>query len=185
MKLPTVIVASMLSVGTLFGGTYNVDIDHSNVAFKIRHMMISNVTGQFDKFNGTFEYDEKTKTLISLNGEVDVNSINTDNEKRDAHLKSADFFDVAKYPSMYLTLEKVDGDTAYVKLTIHGITKEVKMELETSGIVIKDPWGNTRTGLSLSGQINRKDFGLNWNQVIEAGGVAVGDTVKINVEIHE
>ncbi|MDM5270848.1 YceI family protein [Sulfurovum sp. zt1-1] len=184
MKLSTVIFASMLSVGTLFAGTYNVDLDHSNVAFKVKHMMISNVTGQFNKFSGTFNYDDETKTLTSLNGEVDVNSIDTDNAKRDAHLKSVDFFDVAKYPSMQLTLDKVEGDTALVKLTMHGVTKEVKMELETSGTVIKDPWGNSRTGLSLSGKINRKDFGLNWNQVIEAGGVAVGETVKINIEIE-
>lgn len=184
MKITTIVLASMLSVGTLFAGTYNVDIDHSNVAFKVRHMMISNVTGQFDKFSGTYDYDDKTKTLKSLNGEVDVTSINTDNVKRDDHLKSADFFDVTKYPSMHLTLEKVDGDTATMKLTMHGVTKEVKMELETSGVVIKDPWGNSRTGLSLSGKINRKDFGLTWNEVLEAGGVAVGETIKINLELE-
>lgn len=184
MKLNTIVLATMLSVSTLFAGTYNVDLDHSNVAFKVRHMMISNVTGQFNKFSGTFEYDDQTKTLRSLNGEVDVSSIDTDNAKRDDHLKSGDFFDVAKYPSMQLTLEKIEGDTATMKLTMHGVTKEVKMELETSGVVIKDPWGNMRTGLSLSGKINRKDFGLNWNQVIEAGGVAVGEMVKISLEIE-
>jgi len=184
MKLRTAVLASMLSIGTLFAGTYNVDIDHSNVAFKVRHMMISNVTGQFDKFSGTYDYDDKTKTLRSLNGEVDVTSINTHNVKRDDHLKSVDFFDVAKYPKMHLTLEKVEGDTAYMKLTMHGVTKEVKMELETSGVVIKDPWGNSRTGLSLSGKVNRKDFGLNWNELLEAGGVAVGETVKISLELE-
>lgn len=184
MKLTTVVFASMLSVGTLFAGTYNVDKDHSNVAFKVKHMMITNVTGQFDKFSGTFDYDDKTKTLKSLNGEVDVTSINTDNVKRDDHLRSADFFDVTKYPSMHLTLEKVDGDTATMKLTMHGVTKEVKMELETSGVVVKDPWGNSRTGLSLSGKINRKDFGLSWNDLMEAGGAMVGDKIKISIDIE-
>lgn len=184
MKLPALLLASLLGAATLFAGTYNVDPDHSNVAFKVKHMMISNVKGQFDKFSGSFVYDEKTKTLQSLQGVVDVNSISTDNAKRDAHLKSADFFDVAKYPKMTMTLTKVKGDYAYVKLTIHGITKDVKMELETSGMVIKDPWGNVRTGLSLSGKVNRKDFGLNWNQLIEAGGVMVGDRVKISVELE-
>lgn len=184
MKMKTIVLASMLSVGTLFGGIYNVDVDHSDVAFKVKHMMISNVKGQFNKYSGSFEYDEKTKTLKALNGTVDINSINTDNPKRDAHLKSADFFDVAKYPSMTLKVTKVDGDTAYTQLTIHGITKDVKMELELSGNVIKDPWGYTRTGLSLSGKINRKDFGLNWNQLIEAGGVMVGDDVKISIELE-
>lgn len=184
MKIKTIVLASMLSVGTLFAGTYNVDVDHSDVAFKVKHMMISNVKGQFDKYSGTFEYDEKTNTLQSLKGTVDVNSINTQNAKRDTHLKSADFFDVKKYPLMTLTLTKVEGDTAYTQLTLHGITKEVKMELELSGRVIKDPWGNSRTGLSLSGKINRKDFGLNWNQMIEAGGVMVGDIVKISIELE-
>ncbi|UPT78597.1 YceI family protein [Sulfurovum sp. XGS-02] len=184
MKLTTIALASIISVGTLFAGTYNVDLDHSNVAFKVRHMMISNVTGQFNKFSGTFEYDDHSKTLRALNGEVDVSSIDTDNVKRDDHLKSVDFFDVAKYPSMQLTLEKIEGDTATMKLTMHGVTKEVKMVLETSGVVIKDPWGNSRTGLSLSGKINRKDFGLNWNQLIETGGVAVGETIKISLEIE-
>ena len=184
MKLRTLLLASMLSVGTLVAGTYNVDKDHSDVGFKVKHMMVSNVKGQFDKFSGSFVYDEKTKTLQALTGVVDVNSINTDNAKRDAHLKSADFFDAVKYPEMKLTLVKVDGDTAYTKLTLHGITKDVKMELETSGIVIKDPWGNSRTGLSLSGTINRIDYALKWNQLMEAGGVMVGEKVKINIELE-
>lgn len=184
MKVRNIILASLLSAGTLFGGNYNVDVSHSNVAFKVKHMMVSNVKGQFDTFSGTFEYDEKTKSLVALHGEVDVNSIDTQIEKRDAHLKGEDFFDVAKYPSMSLTLVKVKGDKAYVKLTMHGVTKEIEMELETSGAVIKDPWGNTRTGLSLSGVINRKDFGLNWNKVMEAGGVVVGEDVKISIELE-
>ena len=184
MRLQVVLLASMLSVGSLFAGNYKVDVDHSNVAFKVKHMMISNVKGQFEKFSGSFVYDEKSKRLQSLHGDVDVNSISTDNAKRDAHLKSADFFDAVKYPTMSFDLSKVEGDSAYGKLTIHGITKDVKMELETSGTTVKDPWGNTRTGLSLSGKINRKDFGLNWNQVIEAGGVMVGDEVKMSIELE-
>jgi polyisoprenoid-binding protein YceI len=184
MKIKTIALGLLLSVGSLFAGTYNVDVAHSNVAFKVKHMMISNVKGQFDKFSGSFEYDEKTKTLKSLNGIVEINSINTQNAKRDGHLKSADFFDVAKYPTMNLKVIKVDGDTAYTQLTMHGVTKEVKMELELSGQVIKDPWGNTRTGLSLSSKISRKDFGLNWNQLIEAGGVVVGEDVKISIELE-
>lgn len=184
MKSLTIVLALMLSVGSLFAGTYNVDIDHSNVAFKAKHMMISNVTGQFKKFSGTFEYDEKTKMLKALSGVVDVNSIDTDNAKRDGHLKSADFFDAVNYPEMRLTLIKVDGDSAYVKLSIHGITKEVKMELETSGMVIKDPWGNSRTGLSLSTSINRMDYNLKWNDLMETGGMIVGEKIKISIELE-
>jgi len=184
MQIKTVVLATLLGVGSLFGGTYNVDPVHSNVAFKVRHMMISNVKGQFDKFSGSFVYDEKTKTLKSLTGKVDVNSINTKNSMRDADLKSPNFFDAAKYPTMTFKLTKVDGGTAYAQLTMHGVTKEVKMELELSGQVIKDPWKNTRTGLSLSSKISRKDFGLNWNQLIESGGVVVGDKVKISIELE-
>ena len=184
MKLKVIALASLLCAGTLFAGNYKVDADHTNVGFKVKHMMISNVKGQFGKFSGTFVYDEKTKTLKALHGDVDTTSISTDNSMRDNHLKSADFFDVAKYPTMSYTLDKVVGDKAYGKLTIHGITKEVVMELDLSGNVVKDPWGNIRTGLSLNGTINRKDFGLMWNKAIEAGGMMVGDDVKINVEIE-
>ncbi len=184
MKITTVMLASMLSVGSLFAGTYNVDASHSNVGFGAKHMMISNIKGQFDKFKGSFTYDEKTNSLQTLTGEVDVNSINTQNEKRDTHLKGADFFDVTKYPSMNLTLLKVEGEKAYTKLTIHGVTKEVEMKLETSGAVIKDPWGNSRTGLSLVGKINRQDFGLTWNKLIETGGAIVGDEIKIIIELE-
>lgn len=184
MKVKNMAMLFLLSAGTLFGGNYTVDLEHSNVAFKVKHMMITNVKGQFEKFSGTFEYDEKTNSLVALQGVVDINSINTRIEKRDTHLKSADFFDAANHPSMTLLLEKVEGDKAYVKLTIRGVTKEVEMELETSGAVIKDPWGKTRTGVSLSGKVNRKDFGLNWNKVLEAGGVVVGEDVKISIELE-
>ncbi len=183
MKLKMIAIA-LLSAGTLLAGTYNVDLDHSTVGFKVKHMMISNVTGEFKKFSGSFVYDDKHKRLEALSGVVDVNSIDTDNAKRDRHLKSPDFFDAAKFPQMTLSLIKVEGDTAYVKLTIHGITKEVKMDLETSGMVIKDPWGNTRTGLSLSGSINRLEYGLKWNDLMETGGMIVGDKVKMIIELE-
>jgi len=184
MQIKTVVLATLLGAGSLFGGTYNVDPVHSNVAFKVRHMMISNVKGQFDKFSGSFVYDEKTKTLKSLTGKVDVKSVNTQNSMRDDDLRSSNFFDVAKYPTMTFKLTKVVGNTAYGKLTIHGVTKEVKMELDLSGQTITDPWGNRRTGLSLSGKINRKNFGLKYNKLLEAGGIVVGDKVKISVELE-
>jgi len=183
MKLFTLGLTSILAGSTLFAGTYNVDTDHSHVGFKVKHMMISNVNGKFDTFNGTFDYDEKTKTLKSLNGTVEVKSINTENEKRDEHLRTSEFFAAAEYPQMTFVLEKVEGDTAYGKLTMRGVTKEVELEFENNGMV-KDPWGNTRVGLALSGKINRFDYGIKYNEVLEAGGVAVGETVKINVEIE-
>lgn len=184
MNLKTIAFASLLCTLPLFAGNYKVDIDHTNVAFKVKHMMISNVKGEFGKFSGSFIYDESTKTLKALHGDVDTTSISTDNSMRDNHLKSPDFFDVKKYPTMSYTLDKVVGNKAYGKLTIHGITKDVVMDLDLSGNVVKDPWGGLRTGLTLNGTINRKDFGLMWNKAIETGGVMVGEEVKINVEIE-
>lgn len=183
MKLIKLGLLSILTGGALFAGTYNVDPAHSHMGFKVKHMMITNVNGKFDTFRGTFEYDETTKTLKSLNGSVEVKSINTENEKRDEHLRKSDFFAAAEYPEMTFVLEKVEGDTAYGKLTMRGVSKDVQLEFENNGLV-KDPWGNTRVGLALSGKINRFDYGMKYNEVLEAGGLAVGETVKINVELE-
>lgn len=183
MKVLKLGLLSVVVASSLFAGTYNVDASHSNVGFKIKHMMISNVKGQFDTFSGVIEYDEKSKTFKAIDGKVTTTSINTANEKRDNHLRSADLFDVAKYPEMTYTLSKLEGDKAYGTLTMKGISKEVVFELENNG-VIKDPWGNQRVGLALSGKINRKDFGITWNQVLEAGGVAVGEEVKLDIELE-
>lgn len=183
MKLVKVGLASILVASALFGGTYNVDTSHSNVGFKVKHLMISNVTGKFDKFSGTFEYDEKTNTLKSLVGNVEVASINTEHEKRDGHLRSPDFFDAKNHPKLTFILDRTEGDYAYGKLTMRGVTKDVKLDFENNGSV-KDPWGNTRVGLELNGKINRKDFGLNWNKALEAGGVVVGETIKLNIELE-
>lgn len=183
MKFLKLAVASVITSSALFAGTYNVDVSHSNIGFKVKHMMISNVIGKFDKFNGTFEYDEKTNSLKSLVGEIEVNSINTDNEKRDAHLKGDDFFAADKFNNIKFVLSKVDGDKAYGKLTMRGVTKDVTLDLENNGTV-KDPWGNTRVGLGLSGKINRMDYGLKYNSVLEAGGVAVDEIVKLDIQLE-
>ncbi len=183
MNFTKLTLTSLLTASALFAGTYNVDASHSNIGFKVKHLMISNVSGKFDKFNGTFDYDEKTKTLTSLTGNIEAASINTENEKRDAHLKSADFFEVKKYPNLTFKLDKISGDSAFGKLTIHGITKDVKLDFENNGSIV-DPWGNTRVGLALSGKINRKDFGLTWNKALEVGGVVVGDKIKLDIEVE-
>jgi len=183
MKITTTIVAAILSSTALFAGTYNIDTDHSNFGFKVRHMMISNVIGKFDKFKGSLEYDEKTGTLKKLSGTIQADSVNTANQKRDAHLKSAELFNVDKYPEITFLLENTDSDYAYGKLTMHGVTKDVKLDLENNGIV-KDPWGNTRVGLELTAKLSRKEYGITWNTVLEADGVAVSDTIKIDVQIE-
>lgn len=183
MKLVKLGLLSILTAGTLFAGTYNVDASHSNVGFKVKHLMISNVSGKFDKFNGSFEYNETTKKVTSLMGVITVSSVNTQNEKRDGHLKSADFFDATKYPEITFELDKVKGDYAYGILTIRGVSKDVKLELENNGSII-DPWGNTRVGLALTGKINRVDYGLKYNTALEAGGVMIGEKVKLDIEIE-
>ena len=183
MKLVRLGLASILATGALYAGIYKVDTSHSNVGFKVKHMMISNVTGKFDKFNGSFEYDEKTKTLKSLNGTIEVASINTENEKRDGHLKSADFFDAKKHPELTFKLDKVEDDKAYGVLTMRGVSKNVVLDFENNGS-IQDPWGNTRVGLAISGKVNRMDYGLKYNSILEAGGVAVGEKVKLDIELE-
>jgi len=183
MKLFKMGLASILAAGALYAGTYNVDQSHSHVGFKIKHMMISNVKGNFNNFNGSFVYDEKTKKIQQLNGTVVVDSINTDNTKRDNHLKSADFFDSTKYPNITFNVDKIEGEKAYGKLTLKGVTKDVVFEIEVNG-AITDPWGNKRVALELEGDINRKDYGLIWNKALEAGGVVVGEKVEIEVELE-
>ena len=182
-KLVKVGLASILSAGALFAGTYNIDVSHSNVGFKVKHLMISNVNGQFNTFSGNFNYDEKTNTIKSLEGKIKVNSIDTDNKKRDGHLKSADFFDASKHPSLTFKLDRINDDKAYGILTIKGVSKKVELDFENSGSIV-DPWGNKRVGLELTGKINRKDYGLNWNKALEASGVVVGETVKLNIELE-
>ena len=183
MKFLKLGLASLVASSALFAGTYNIDASHSNVGFKVKHMMISNVVGKFDNFNGTFEYDEKSNQLKSLVGNIEVNSINTENKKRDGHLKSADFFDAGKFENIKFELSKIEKDKAYGKLTLRGVTKDVELDFENNGS-IKDPWGNTRVGLALSGKINRIDYGLKYNSVLEAGGVAVGEMVKLDIELE-
>jgi len=183
MNLKKLVVTSTLLVSTLFAGTYNVDKEHSTVGFKVKHMMISNVTGSFDSFKGTFDYDEKTKTLKTLSGEISTSSINTSNEKRDAHLKEKDMFAVKQFPTITFKLTKLNEDEAYGDFTLKGVTKNIKLDFENGG-AIKDPWGNERAGFALSGKIKRADFGLTYNSVLEAGGVAIGETVKLDIEIE-
>jgi polyisoprenoid-binding protein YceI len=166
-----------------------VDPTHSEIQFKIRHLMIANVTGSFSKF--TAEVEDATDqdfTTAKINFSAEVDSISTNSEQRDGHLKSADFFEAEKYPTVNFVgtkIEKVSGEeyTVYGDLTMHGITKNVKLNVEHGGI-IKDPWGNTRTGFTVEGKINRKDFGLVWNTATEGGGLVLGEDVKLHASVE-
>lgn len=182
-KIKFMLFTIAVGASSLFGGVYNVDASHTNVAFSVKHMMISTVNGEFRKFNGSFELDDKTNNLIALKGEMDVESINTNIAKRDAHLKSDEIFNAQMYPKVTFVLDRVQGDKAYGKLTIKGITKDVEFDHEFGGTII-DPWGKKRAGISLSGKIDRRDYGVTWNQALEAGGVVVSEIVKLNIEIQ-
>lgn len=183
MKLIKIGMLSLLTSAALYAGTFNIDKSHSNVGFKVKHLMITNVVGKFDKFSGTIEYDETTKTLKSISGKVEVDSINTENEKRDNHLKEDDFLAAKKFPYITFESSKVEGDKVIGKFTLRGVTKEVEFELENNG-TIKDQRGNTKVGLSLYGKINRKDYGVVYNKVLEAGGVAVGEIIKLSIDLE-
>jgi polyisoprenoid-binding protein YceI len=183
MKLLKAGLISIMSASAIFAGTYTLDKPHSSVGFKVKHMMVSNTKGNFTEFDGTFEYDEKSNTLKSLSGVVNTASINTDNEKRDKHLKSPDFFDAEKYPEIKFEMKKLVKDKLYGTLTMKGITKDIEFDYENGGSAV-DAWGNNKAGFSFEGKINRKDFGLTWNKILEAGGVAVGEDVKIEIEIE-
>jgi polyisoprenoid-binding protein YceI len=166
---------------------WNIDGSHSTAEFTVRHLMITNVRGRFGKVAGVIEYDPAKPEASSVTASIDATSIDTREDKRDAHLKSADFFDVEKFPTLEFKSKKVaksgDGFTAVGDLTMHGVTKEVTLEVNEISAATKDPWGNQRIGASAHAKINRKDWGLGWNQLLEAGGVAVGENVKISLEI--
>lgn len=168
--------------------TWVIDPDHSHIGFKIRHMMVSNVRGDFGTFSGTVEIDEKNITRSTTQVNIDTASINTGVEKRDAHLRSADFFDVATFPTMTFNSKKVEKTADGIKvtgdLTLHGVTRDVVLNVEGPTNAFKDPWGNTRRGATATTTINRKDFGLNWNSVIESGGLLVGEEVTIILEVE-
>ena len=183
MKIFKLGLASLAVSTALFAGNYNIDAGHSNAGFSVKHMMISNVSGKFNDVSGSFEYDEKTNTLKSLSGEIVVASINTANEERDTHLKSEDIFSAVKFPKINFKATKIEKDAVYGDLTMKGVTKNIKLDLETSS-VIKDPWGKQRTGFSLNGKIKRSDFGIVWNKALETGGVAVSDDVKLAIDIE-
>jgi polyisoprenoid-binding protein YceI len=169
--------------------TWAIDPDHSNVGFKVRHLMVSNVKGNFDKHVGTVVIDDKDITKSKVDVTIDTASINTNVAKRDEHLRSADFFDVAKYPTITFASKKVakvgkDGLKVTGDLTLHGVTKEVVLNVEGLSNESKDPWGAIRRGATATTKINRKDFGLVWNKALETGGVAVGEEVAITLEVE-
>ncbi len=167
---------------------YTVDKDHSKVGFSVRHMMISDVNGDFKDFDGTFTLDADKDLVTEGKFEAKTASVSTDNAKRDEHLRSADFFDAAKYPTISFTDTKIKKESKDKykwsgTLNMHGVSKPVTFDLEHKGTV-KDPWGNMRAGFSATAKINRGDWGLKWNKALETGGLVVSDEVHLHLDVE-
>jgi polyisoprenoid-binding protein YceI len=167
--------------------TWNIDPAHTSVEFKVKHMMIANVKGHFSKVSGVLTRNESDPAKDRIEATIEAGSIQTRDEQRDAHLKSADFFHVEKFPTLHFKstgVSVVGGGELSVEgdLTIHGVTKKINFAVEGPTPPAKDPWGNTRIGLSASTKINRKDFGLTWNAALETGGILVGDDITITLD---
>jgi len=187
--LVAVAAASLLRPVASPAATLKIDPSHTNVTFRVRHLFTM-VTGRFNKFEGRIVFDESKPLETRVDGTIDVASINTDNEKRDEHLRSADFFDVDRFPKITFSTSKVT-DVDYTKKTaklhgsiiMHGVERNVVLEAAFLGMG-KDPWGNQRAGFRCSTTVDRKDFGLNWNKTLETGGVLVGDEVEIEIDVE-
>lgn len=180
------VIGLTMTSTNVWAGSYKLDESHTQVGFKIKHLVISTVSGRFNKFAGNFEFDPKKGEIQGLNVEIEASSIDTNEPDRDKHLKSPDFFDVEKFPKLTFVSKKtvtkenkptkIEGD-----LTIHGIKKPVTLEVDYKGSTT-DPWGNERIAFEASTQVNRKDYGLKWNKNLDKGGVMIADDVKIQIE---
>lgn len=168
--------------------TWVIDPTHSEIQFKVKHLMISTVTGQFHKFDGSFESDGEDFTSAKAKISIDVASISTNNEQRDEHLKANDFFDLQNHPQIIFestAVEQKDEENykVYGTLTMRGVSKDIILDAELGGVV-KDPWGSERVGFSLIGKINRKDFGVSFSMLTETGGIALGEEVKLLINVQ-
>jgi polyisoprenoid-binding protein YceI len=166
---------------------WDIDPDHSLIEFRVAHMVVSKTAGRFTDYSGFVEMDADAKTLKAIEATINTASIDTNHDKRDAHLRNADFLDVTRFPTMTYKLKNArkQGDTftAVGDLTLRGVTKEVTLVVALNGVA-KDPWGNTRAGFSANGTLNRKNFGMVWNKTLDTGGLVVGNDVQIHLEIE-
>ena len=166
---------------------WNVDPEHSTIEFRVAHMVVSKTSGRFTDYAGFIDMDAEAATVTSVEATIKAGSVNTNHEKRDAHLRNADFLDVEHYPTMAFKMKSykktTDNFTMVGDFTLRGVTKEVTLTGHYNGAA-KDPWGNTRAGFSAEGKLNRKDFGMVWNKSLDSGGLVVGDEVQIRLEIE-
>lgn len=185
--LAIILSAALLAPLNAFAATYTLDPAHTTIGFKVKHLMITNVKGVFDRFKGTVVIDEADVTKSKVNVSIEIASVNTNIGKRDEHLRSSDFFDAAKYPVMTFEstrVEKVGADRAKVtgNLTIKGVTRPVVLNVEGLTSEVKSPQGVVKRGASATTTINRQDFGVSWNKKLDAGGVVVADEVNISID---
>jgi polyisoprenoid-binding protein YceI len=184
------ILAMLVAAAPAGAVELQVDPAHSTATFSIKHMMVTTVRGQFGKVSGKVEYNPNDASKSSANVDIDASSITTQNDKRDAHLKSAEFFDVEKCPTITFKSTKIEKGSGNHKskvtgdLTMHCVTKPVTLEVDGPNGPVKSPFGTTVYAATASGTLNRKDFGLNWNKTLESGGVLVGDEVTLNVDLE-
>jgi len=189
--------ASSTQVGSPVGNTsaatsaqrYEIDASHSSASFKVRHLMVSNVRGEFGAVSGTVFIDDVDLTRSTVEVTIDAASLNTRDAKRDEHLRSPDFFDVAAFPTLTFKSKRVQpgkGGGLFVTgdLSIHGVTREVTLDVESLSPEVNDPWGNIKRGASARTRVNRKDFNLVWNAALDGGGVLIGDEVSIAIEVE-
>jgi polyisoprenoid-binding protein YceI len=166
---------------------WNVDPDHSTIEFRVSHMVVSKTTGRLMEYSGFIDMDAEAGTVKNIEAAIKTGSVNTLHEKRDAHLRNPDFFDVEKYPTMTYKMKTYKktgkGYTAIGDLTLRGVTKEITLVGTFNGTT-KDPWGNARAGFNAEGKLNRKDFGMVWNKTLDSGGLVVGDEVQIRLDIE-
>ena len=183
------LLALLMLPALAFGATWNIDPDHSSIGFKVRHLMVSNVKGTFGKVQGVVNVDDQDVTRSSVSVTIDTTSIDTGVAKRDTHLRSPEFLDVAKFPTMTFVSTRVAKNgmnrlKVTGNLTLHGVTRPVVLDVEGPSQESEDPRGNIRRGASASTKIDRKDFGLTWNKALETGGVVVGDEFAIDIEVE-
>ncbi|MBN8548087.1 MAG: YceI family protein [Deltaproteobacteria bacterium] len=188
MKKLLLLALVTFTTTSAFAVDYTIDPDHTSVGFKVRHLGISSVTGKFAKVSGEFSYDPKDVSAAKAKAVIEANTINTENEKRDKHLRTDEFLDTSKFPQIQFVskeIKDIKGNEFKVvgDLTIRGVTKTIVLDAEFSGATT-DPWGNERAAFEAEAKLDRREFGLTWNKVLEAGGVLVGDEVKITLDVE-
>jgi polyisoprenoid-binding protein YceI len=188
MKKTLLSVLLLLIPALAHSAEYSIDPNHSSAQFTVRHLMVSNVKGAFSKVTGTINYDPNNLAASNVDATIDVSTVDTRQPQRDADLRSPNFFDVAKYPTMTFKSTQFyrEGEQIKVKgdLTMHGVTKQVVLDVDGPSPEVKDPWGNQRVGASISTKINRHDWGLNYSKTMETGGVVVGDEITISIDLE-